>query len=83
VTERWEEVREDLTRIYCTILVERESQKKIIIGRGAQRLKQIGMRARHEIEKMLGHRCHLELFVKIEEDWRDRQSLLDEMGLAR
>jgi GTP-binding protein Era len=82
VTERWEEEREDFTRIYCAILVERGSQKKIIIGRGAQRLKQIGMRARHEIEKMLGHRCHLELFVKVEEDWRDQQRLLDEMGIA-
>ena len=83
VTERWEEVREDFTRIYCAILVERESQKKIIIGRGAQRLKQIGMRARREIEQLLGHRCHLELFVKVEEDWRDQQRLLDEMGIAR
>lgn len=83
VTERWEEVRDDFTRIYCTIFVERESQKKIIIGRGAQRLKQIGMRARGEIEKMLDHRCHLELFVKVEDDWRDRQHLLDEMGIAR
>ena len=83
VTERWEDVREDLTRIYCAIFVERESQKKIVIGRGAQRLKQIGMRARREIEKMLGHRCHLELFVKVEEDWRDQQHLLDEMGIAR
>jgi len=83
VTERWEEVRDDFTRIYCAIFVERESQKKIIIGRGAQRLKQIGMGARREIEKMLGHRCHLELFVKVEEDWRDQQHLLDEMGIAR
>jgi GTP-binding protein Era len=83
VTERWEEVRDDFTRIYCAIFVERESQKKIVIGRGAQRLKQIGMRARHEIEKMLGHRCHLELFVKVEADWRDQQNLLDEMGIAR
>ena len=83
VTERWEEVRDDFTRIYCAIFVERESQKKIIIGHGAQRLKQIGMRARREIEEMLGHRCHLELFVKVEEDWRDQQHLLDEMGIAR
>ncbi|HXI25616.1 MAG TPA: GTPase Era [Pyrinomonadaceae bacterium] len=83
VTERWEEVREDFTRIYCTIFVERESQKKIIIGHGAQRLKQIGMRARKQIEELLGHRCHLELFVKVEEDWRERGHLLDEMGLGR
>lgn len=82
VTEKWEEEREDFTRIYCAIFVERESQKKIIIGRGAQRLKQIGTRARGEIEKMLGHRCHLQLFVKVEEDWRDQQRLLNEMGIA-
>jgi len=81
VTEKWEEVREDFTRIYCAIFVERESQKKIIIGHGAQRLKQIGMRARRDIEKLLGHRCHLELFVKVEDDWRDREHLLDEMGI--
>jgi GTP-binding protein Era len=83
VTERWEEVRADFTRIYCTIFVERESQKKIIIGHGAQRLKQIGMRARRQIEELLGHRCHLELFVKVEEDWRERGHLLDEMGLRQ
>lgn len=82
VTEKWEEEREDFTRIYCAIFVERESQKKIIIGRGAQRLKQIGTRARAEIEKMLGHRCHLQLFVKVEADWRDQQRLLNEMGIA-
>ena len=83
VPERWEEVREDFTRIYCAIYVERDSQKKIIIGRGAQRLKQIGMRARKQIEELLGHRCHLELFVKVEADWRERGHLLDEMGLSQ
>lgn len=83
VTERWEDVRADFTRIYCTIFVERESQKKIIIGHGAQRLKQIGTRARQQIEELLGHRCHLELFVKVEEDWRERGHLLDEMGLRQ
>ena len=81
LTEKWEEVREDFTRIYCAIFVERESQKKIIIGHGAQRLKHIGMRARHDIEKLLGHRCHLELFVKVEADWRDKQHVLDDMGV--
>jgi GTPase len=81
ITEKWEEVREDFVRIYCAIFVERESQKKIVIGRGAQRLKHIGMRARHDIEKLLGHRCHLELFVKVEKDWREREHLLDEMGV--
>lgn len=81
VTEKWEEEREDFTRIYCAIFVERASQKKIIIGKGASRLKDIGTRARQEIEHLLGHRCHLELFVKVEEDWRNKNHLLDEMGL--
>jgi GTP-binding protein Era len=82
VTERFEEVREDFSRIYCVIVVERDSQKKIIIGKGASRLKDIGIRARREIENLLGHRCHLELFVKVEEDWRNKNQLLDEFGLS-
>ncbi len=82
VTERYEEVREDFARINCVIVVERTSQKKIIIGKGASRLKEIGIRARREIEELLGHRCHLELFVKVEEDWRNSPHLLDEFGLA-
>ena len=82
VTERFEEVREDFTRIFCVIVVERASQKKIIIGKGASRLKDIGIRARRDIEALLGHRVHLELFVKVEEDWRNKQNLLDEFGLS-
>ncbi|HKG97568.1 MAG TPA: GTPase Era [Pyrinomonadaceae bacterium] len=82
VTERFEEVREDFSRIYCVIVVERGSQKKIIIGKGASRLKDIGTRARREIENLLGHRCHLELFVKVEEDWRNKNQLLNEYGLG-
>ena len=82
VTEKFEEVREDFSRIYCVIVVERGSQKKIIIGKGASRLKDIGTRARQEIENLLGHRCHLELFVKVEEDWRNKEQLLDEFGLS-
>ena len=82
VTERFEEIREDFARIFCVIVVERASQKKIIIGKGASRLKDIGIRARKEIEELLGHRVHLELFVKVEEDWRNREQLLDEYGLS-
>ena len=81
VTEKWEETREDFTRIHCAIFVERPSQKKIVIGKGAARLKEIGTRARHDIEHLLGHRCHLELFVKVEEQWRDKDHLLDDMGI--
>ncbi len=82
VTERFEEVREDFTRINCLIVVERTSQKKIVIGKGASRLKEIGIAARRDIEALMGHRVHLELFVKVEEDWRNDLRLLDEYGLA-
>ena len=83
VVEKWEEEREDFTRIHCAIFVERGSQKKIVIGKGAARLKEIGIEARRDIESMLGHRCHLELFVKVEADWRQRAHLLDELGIKR
>jgi GTP-binding protein Era len=83
VTEKWEEVREDFTRIHCAIFVERPSQKKIVIGKGAARLKEIGIQAREDIESLLGHRCHLELFVKVEKDWRDKEQLLDELGIGK
>ena len=82
VTEKWEEAHEDLTRIFCAIYVERPSQKKIIIGHGGARLKEIGTRARREIERLLGHRCYLELFVKVEEGWRNREQLLEEFGIG-
>ncbi|HKB69165.1 MAG TPA: GTPase Era [Pyrinomonadaceae bacterium] len=81
VVEKWEEEREDFTRIHCAIFVERGSQKKIVIGKGAARLKEIGIAARADIENVIGHRCHLELFVKVEKDWRDKQHLLDDMGI--
>ena len=81
VTEKWEEEREDFTRIYCAIFVERPTQRAIILGHGASRLKEIGIQARHDIERLLGHRCHLQLFVKVEADWRDRPDLLEDLGI--
>ncbi|HEX8492852.1 MAG TPA: GTPase Era [Pyrinomonadaceae bacterium] len=81
VTEKFDEARADLTVIHCAIFVERSGQKSIIIGKGAEQLKEIGTRARHDIEKLLGHRCHLELFVKVEAGWRDKTNLLDSLGI--
>ncbi len=82
VTEKFDEARPDLTVIHCAIFVERSSQKSIIIGKGAERLKEIGTRARQDIEQLLGHRCHLELFVKVEAGWRDKTNLLDSLGIT-
>ena len=81
VTERFDEEREDFTRINCIIYVERASQKAIIIGRGGERIKEIGTQARRDIEHLLGHRAHLELFVKVQEDWRNSERLLNEIGI--
>jgi GTP-binding protein Era len=83
VTEKFDEVRADLTVIHCAIFVERQSQKKIVIGHGAEQLKEIGTKARHDIEKLLGTRCHLELFVKVEAEWRNKENLLDSLGIQK
>jgi GTP-binding protein Era len=83
VVEKWDDEREDFTRIHCAIFVERGSQKKIVIGKGAARLKEIGTQARQDIENLIGHRCHLELFVKVEKDWRDKAALLEELGIHK
>jgi GTP-binding protein Era len=81
VTERYEEVSEGLARIYCAIYVERESQKRIVIGKGGARLKEVGTEARRDVERLLGHKVYLELFVKVEEGWRDSPRALNEMGI--
>jgi GTP-binding protein Era len=72
---------EGLLRIYCTILVERESQKGVIIDRGGQRLKRIGTLARQELELFFGKKVYLELFVKVHRHWRENPHLLDELGI--
>lgn len=83
VPERWDESDPDQLRIYCAIYVERPSQKGIIIGKGGAKLKQIGIEAREDIEKLLGRHVHLQLFVKVVEDWRNKERELDEMGIHK
>jgi GTP-binding protein Era len=72
-----------LTRIFATILVDHDSQKPIIIGKGGEMIKRIGTEARLDLEKLLGGRVHLDLHVKVRQDWRDDERLLDEMGLRK
>jgi GTP-binding protein Era len=81
VTERWDESDPEKLQIYCAIYVERPSQKGIIIGKGGAKLKQIGTAARADIEKLLGRHVHLQLFVKVVEDWRNKERDLDDMGI--
>ena len=81
VTEKYDESEPGVTRIFCAIYVERSSQKAIIIGKGGAKLKKIGTEARLEMEKLLGTRVYLQLFVKVVEDWRNKERELDEMGI--
>ena len=81
VTEKWDDSDPEITEIYCAIYVERSSQKSIIIGKGGSRVKEIGTAARMDIERLLGKRVFLKLFVKVVEDWRNRGGELDEMGI--
>lgn len=72
--------RKDL--IQATIWVERPSQKTIVVGQGGRKIKAVGMAARREIEEFLGRPVYLELFVKVKEDWREREEDLRELGLG-
>jgi GTPase len=72
-----------LLRLYCTILVERESQKPIVIGRAGEMIKSIGTAARKELEQFFGARVFLDLRVKVRADWREDERMLDEIGLPR
>lgn len=84
LVELFEEAEEEggKVTIHCAILVERESQKPILIGKGGQNLKAIGTGARMELQRLLGCRVELRLFVKVRPDWRENAAVLREMGLA-
>ena len=79
VVDRVEEADDGITNIYCTILVDRESQKPIVIGRAGAMIKQIGTAARAELERYLESRVFLDLHVKVKSEWRDDERLLDEI----
>jgi GTP-binding protein Era len=75
--DHWEDVeKSDLTRIHARILVETGGQKKIIIGKGGQRVKAIGTAARLDLEEFLGRRVYLDLHVAVEAGWREDQRML-------
>jgi GTPase len=82
VIEQYEEG-EKLTRIAAAIICERESQKGILIGRGGQMLKKIGTAARQEIERMVGTKVYLELFVKVRPHWRESRVFVEELDWRR
>jgi GTP-binding protein Era len=75
-----EEEAKNLTVIKATILVERTSQKRIIIGEGGRMLKEVGQEARAELEAKLGRKVYLELWVKVRKNWRQDERILRELG---
>lgn len=82
LVESFEET-ERLTRIHATILVERASQKAIVIGEKGERIKSVGTAARLELEKRFGQKVYLELFVKVAPRWRDDTRLIDSLDYQK
>jgi GTPase len=80
-TDSWTERKDKSIRIEQTVFVERESQRKIVLGKGGATIKSIGAEARREIAEILGQPVHLFLFVKVREGWGDDPDRYREMGL--
>ena len=80
VTERVKRENEQKIQVSASIIVERNSQKGIIIGKGGKMLKRIGTLARKDIETLLGDKVYLELWVKVQENWKDRKTDLQSLG---
>jgi len=83
IIDRFEEPAEGskLLRLYCTIVVDRESQKPIIVGRGGDMIKKIGTAAREELEQFFETKVYLDLHVRVKSEWREDERVLGEIGL--
>ena len=79
LVEKYEE-KENSIHIMSVIYVERDSQKGILIGKGGEKIKKVGIEARQDIEKFFGKKVFLEIFVKVEKDWRNRENKLRAFG---
>jgi GTPase len=82
IVENFEEGKK-LTRISAVIYCEREGQKGILVGKGGQMLKKIGTAARIQVERMVGTKVYLELYVKVEAGWRESRRFIDELDWRR
>src|SRR4029434_11216972 len=81
VVDRFDESAGTLLKLYCTILVERESQKAIVVGKAGDMIKQIGSAARVALEAHFASRVFLDLHVKVKAEWRNDERMLDEINL--
>ncbi|MCC7304712.1 MAG: GTPase Era [Alphaproteobacteria bacterium] len=80
-TETWEEFGNGSVKIGQIVYVKKDSQKAIVLGKGGSRIKEIGEKARLDMEKIFGRRVHLKLFVKLQENWDTKMENLRIMGL--
>ena len=78
-----EKPQKNLIVIHATIHVERDSHKKIIVGKGGQMIRKLGEEARKDIEKLLASRVYLELFVRVDKDWSQSERMLRELGYSQ
>ncbi len=84
VVDRFEEATEGgVMRFYCSIVVDRDTQKPIVLGRAGARIKRIGSDARQELERAFGARVYLDLHVRVRPGWRESERMLRELGLER
>jgi GTP-binding protein Era len=81
--DAWEERDKGDVVVSATIHVEKEAQKKIVVGEGGRMIREIGARARHEIAQLLGCPVHLKLFVRVDEEWTQDRAVLRELGYER
>ena len=83
IIDRFEEPHGDKTvlRLYCTIVVDRESQKPIVVGRGGEMIKKIGTAAREELERFFATKVFLDLHVRVKSEWREDDQVLAQLGI--
>jgi GTP-binding protein Era len=83
VIDRFEEPegKNGTLKLYCSIVVERESQKPIVIGKGGDLIKRIGIAAREDLEKFFDAKVYLDLHVRVKSEWREDESTLNDIGL--
>ena len=74
------EEKKDIVNILVDIIVDRDSIKKIVIGKNGSRLKKVGILAREEIEQMVGKKVYIELYVKTIKNWKDKEKYLLDLG---
>jgi GTPase len=85
IIDRFEEPEREggLLRLYCTIVVDRESQKPIVVGRNGEMIKRIGTAAREELERFFSTKVFLDLHVRVRADWREDERTLHDLGVGR